>query len=96
MIKPQHHDNNQEIAAEPSGSTALQMLTLPLFGRRTVQSYQRWFSLSLGIALMVLALSTFMSLQQANRASQQVAATGKALMQSQRLAKSVSQALVGS
>jgi twitching motility protein PilJ len=72
------------------------MVTLPLLGQRTVQSHQRWLFRSLGVSLLVLALSTFVSLQQANRASQQVAATGQSLMQSQRLAKSVSQALVGS
>lgn len=74
----------------------MQMVTLPLLGQRTVQSHQRWLFRSLGLALLVLAISTFVSLQQANRASQQVAASGQALMQSQRLAKSVSQALVGS
>lgn len=71
-------------------------VTLPLLGTRSVQDHQRWLSRILGGALLLLAVSTFVSLQQANRASQQVAATGQSLMQSQRLAKSVSQALVGS
>jgi twitching motility protein PilJ len=71
-------------------------VTLPVLGTRSVQDHQRWLSRILGASLVVLAVTTFFSLQQANRASQQVAATGQALMQSQRLAKSVSQALVGS
>lgn len=96
MDTQERQDSAQAPVTEPSGATALQMVTLPLLGQRTVQSHQRWLFRSLGVSLLVLALSTFVSLQQANRASQQVAATGQSLMQSQRLAKSVSQALVGS
>ncbi|MEY4427129.1 MAG: hypothetical protein RL535_1427, partial [Pseudomonadota bacterium] len=46
-------------------------------------------------ALIVLALVTFFALTQADKVTQQLSATGQALMQSQRLAKSVSQAIVG-
>jgi twitching motility protein PilJ len=46
--------------------------------------------------LVILTAVTFFALNQADRVAQQVATTGQALMQSQRLAKSVSQALVGS
>ena len=44
----------------------------------------------------MLAVVAYQALGQADRVAQQVAATGQSLMQSQRLAKSVSQALVGS
>lgn len=44
---------------------------------------------------MVLALIAGWVLQQSNRVAQQLTATGQSLMQSQRLAKAVSQALVG-
>jgi twitching motility protein PilJ len=84
-----------QVQATASGPVA-EAVTLPVLGTRSVQEHQRWLSRLLGGALLVLAVTTFISLQQANRASQQVAATGQALMQSQRLAKSVSQALVGS
>ncbi|MFI5444661.1 methyl-accepting chemotaxis protein [Polaromonas sp. UC242_47] len=59
-------------------------------------SHQRILVLLLGVAVAVLASVTFVALNQADQVAQQVAATGQSLMQSQRLAKSVSQALVGS
>ena len=46
--------------------------------------------------LLGLAITTMLALNSANATPTQVAATGQALMQSQRLAKAVSQALVGS
>ena len=48
-----------------------------------------------GVLLLGVIVMTANSLISANRGSAQVAASGQALMQSQRLAKSVSQALVG-
>ncbi len=88
-------------AAEKSkGKQAVNHLTdliaLPLLGRKTVVHHQRVLSVLLGLALVVLAVVTLFSLSQGNRVAQQMEATGNSLMQSQRLAKSVSQALVGS
>lgn len=71
-------------------------LNLPLLGRRSTVQHQRTLAAMLGVALVVLASVTFFALSQADKVAQQVAATGQSLMQSQRLAKSVSQALVGS
>jgi len=71
-------------------------VSLPLLGRATVGTHQRRLLLLLAIGLVVLALIGGWMLQQANRSAQQLGATGQALMQSQRLAKAVSQALVGS
>jgi twitching motility protein PilJ len=73
-----------------------ELLSLPLLGRRPLADHQRILVILLGFAVVVLAAVTFVALNQANRVAQQVAATGQSLMQSQRLAKSVSQALVGS
>ncbi len=72
------------------------LLTLPLLGRRTIGQHQRILVSLLAIAVAVLGTVTFLALNQAEKVAQQVAATGQSLMQSQRLAKSVSQALVGS
>ncbi|MGH8848534.1 MAG: type IV pili methyl-accepting chemotaxis transducer N-terminal domain-containing protein, partial [Polaromonas sp.] len=72
------------------------LLTLPLLGRRTIGQHQRILVTLLAVAVAVLGTVTFLALSQADRVAQQVAATGQSLMQSQRLAKSVSQALVGS
>ncbi|WP_405041638.1 methyl-accepting chemotaxis protein [Polaromonas sp.] len=72
------------------------LLRLPVLGRRTIGQHQRILVTALVLALAVLALVTVLTLRQADKVTQQVAATGDSLMQSQRLAKSVSQALVGS
>ena len=71
-------------------------LRLPFLGSRSIAAQQRILYVLLAAALTVLAVVTFTALSQADRVAQQVAATGQSLMQSQRLAKSVSQALVGS
>jgi len=56
---------------------------------------QRVLALALGAVVLLLLLVAGSAILRAERLAQQVAATGQALMQSQRLAKSVSQALVG-
>jgi twitching motility protein PilJ len=71
-------------------------LSLPFLGRRPVQAHQRNLLVLLGLSLAVVAGVAVVALRQADGVAQQVAGTGQALMQSQRLAKSVSQALVGS
>ena len=84
------------VLPEDSNPASAALLALPLLGRRTLSQHQRLLVLLLAIAVIVLGLVTFFALSQADRVAQQVAATGQSLMQSQRLAKSVSQALVGS
>lgn len=71
-------------------------IELPLLGRGTVARHQRVLFILLGVALLVLAAIAGVALSQADKVAQQLAASGQSLMQSQRLAKSVSQALVGS
>lgn len=72
------------------------LVSIPVLGRRTVVEHQRTLFVLLGGALVVLAGVTFYALNQSDRVAQQLGATGQSLMQSQRLAKSVSQAVVGS
>jgi len=72
------------------------MVTLPLLGTKTVDQHQRTLLGVLGLSLVLLLGTAVYVLNQTNKVSQQVAASGQALMQSQRLAKSVSQALIGS
>ena len=79
----------------PAADTSEQV-AVPLLGRRTIVEHQRILFILLAISLIVLGGVTFFALNQADRTAQQVAGTGDSLMQSQRLAKSVSQALVGS
>lgn len=80
----------QEAAAAAAGTG------LPLIGNRPIAQQQRILSVMVGAGLVGLIAMTVWSLVVANRGSAQVAASGQALMQSQRLAKSVSQALIGS
>ncbi len=70
-------------------------VTLPVLGRRTIAQHQRVLSVLLVLSLVLLAIVTLVGLNKSERAAQQLSATGQSLMQSQRLAKSVSQALVG-
>jgi twitching motility protein PilJ len=81
---------------EPAPMESADLLRLPLLGNRTIGQHQKILATVLALALLVLGIVAFLALRQADKVAQQVAATGQSLMQSQRLAKSVSQALVGS
>ncbi len=73
-----------------------ELISVPLLGRRTIVTHQRVLFTSLAVSLLVLGSVAVFAVNQADKVAQQVAGTGQSLMQSQRLAKSVSQALVGS
>ncbi|WP_236589851.1 methyl-accepting chemotaxis protein [Ramlibacter aurantiacus] len=75
---------------------AAEPIEVPLLGRRTVVAHQRMLFAGLVVSLLVLGGVAAVAVRQADQVAQQVAATGQSLMQSQRLAKSASQALVGS
>jgi twitching motility protein PilJ len=69
---------------------------LPLIGNLPLGQQQRALSGVLIAGLVALLAGALLAVNAANRSAAQVGATGQALMQSQRLAKSVSQALLGS
>jgi twitching motility protein PilJ len=69
---------------------------VPLIGKRPVQQQQRLLLGLLVVGAVVFVLTGALALVVAGRQAGQLTATGQALMQSQRLAKSVSQALIGS
>ena len=73
-----------------------ELLKLPILGSKTIAQHQRTLLLLMGFAAVVLALVAYRALGQADIVTREITATGDSLMQSQRLAKSVSQALVGS
>jgi twitching motility protein PilJ len=81
---------------ENSRLETTELLSLPVLGRRTLAQHQKILVLMLALAVSALGSITFIALNQSDRIAHQVAATGQSLMQSQRLAKSASQALVGS
>jgi twitching motility protein PilJ len=86
-------DSRQGLAAAGVGAAAA--AGLPVIGHRPVPEQQRILAIVLGLGLLLLVASTILALTSASRNATQVAATGHALMQSQRLAKAVSQAVVG-
>jgi twitching motility protein PilJ len=87
----------ESINGEPSTFDAhSDKVRLPILGLRTVAQHQRILAIIFVLALALLGLVGYLAYAQANRVAQQVRAAGTALTQSQRLAKSVSQALVGS
>ncbi|RFO95299.1 chemotaxis protein [Rhodoferax lacus] len=71
------------------------LIALPGMGARTAAQHQRVLGILLGVSLLFLAGVTVFALNQSDKVAQQLGVTGQSLMQSQRLAKSVSQALVG-
>lgn len=64
-------------------------------GKFSPAKQQRIFAIALAVVVLLLLLVAGSAILRADRLAQQVASTGQSLMQSQRLAKSVSQALVG-
>ena len=68
---------------------------VPLLGRGTAERHQRVLSILLILGLAFLAGVIFWVMRGTNDVAQQVAATGRAMMQSQKLAKSVSRAVLG-
>lgn len=79
------------------GSALLEQdkISLPLLGTAPAASHQRKLLAVLAIGGIALALTSAWVLQQSDRAAKQVASTGQALMQAQRMAKSGTQALLG-
>ncbi|WP_412556692.1 methyl-accepting chemotaxis protein [Xylophilus sp. GOD-11R] len=104
--KLQRHQDAQAAAIEadyqasrlvdPAGFEASELVALPLLGRASINRHQRVLYAVLVVSVLLLVALAGFALQQANTNAQQLAATGQALMQSQRLAKSASQAIIGS
>ncbi len=84
-----------ESTEAPAAQERSDLISLPVLGRKTVTQHQRTLSYILGLSLLLLALVTVFALSRANQTARQLSATGQSLMQSQRLAKSISQAVVG-
>ncbi len=79
----------------PAGDATAAVRPLPLIGQRPVSAQQRILGALLLAGLLGLVGTTALSLLSASRGAGQLGASGQALMQSQRLAKAVSQALLG-
>jgi len=100
--RPTKSENPAKAAADSKAAAAehaayqAALVAIPGLGSRTVEQHQRRLGFVLGISLLFLAAVTVYVLNQSDRVAQQLGATGQALMESQRLAKSASQALIGS
>ncbi len=70
-------------------------VSVPFLGTRTVAQQRRILTILLALALLALLLTIYYVFSQSSKVAQEVTALGQSLTQSQRLAKSVSQALVG-
>jgi twitching motility protein PilJ len=68
---------------------------LPLIGHLPLAQQQRALFGVIGVGVLALLAGAWFAISAANRGTAQTGASGQALMQSQRLAKSVSQALLG-
>jgi len=92
------HMTRQTAATQltPGGSEGdSYQIVLPFLGSKTVAQHQRVLSISLGATLILLVAATLVGFNESDEGTQQLSVAGQSLMQSQRLAKSVSQALVG-
>jgi twitching motility protein PilJ len=89
-----YHDNRLRTEGQPSPMLEASS-GLPLIGELRLDRQQRVLGGALAVGVLGLMLAAFLSVNAADRRAAQTAATGQALMQSQRLAKSVSQALIG-
>ena len=83
-------------AAEAEAASAEEPGALPLIGRQSPAQQQRVLLTMIGVGALAFVLTGALALNAAGKQAGQLSATGQALMQSQRLAKSVSQALIGS
>ena len=72
------------------------LVHIPGLGVRTVVQHQWILGLVLAVSMVLLGVVTIYALNQTERVARQLGATGQVLMESQRLAKSASQALTGS
>ena len=88
--------NRLSVGDDTDASANPDLIALPVLGKRTIAQHQRILLALLGFSVLALGVIAYRALNQADTVAQQISATGQSLMQSQRLAKSVSQALVGS
>ena len=72
------------------------LVTLPILGTRSVAQHQQVLLIGIAVAVILFVAVGAFALRLSGQAGQQIGAIGQSLMQSQRLAKSVSQAVVGS
>ena len=81
--------------AAQSADVNQDLVQLPGLGARPAAQHQRTLGILLGVSLLLLGGVAVYALNQSDKVAKQLGVTGQSLTQSQRLAKSISQALVG-
>jgi twitching motility protein PilJ len=89
-----YHDTRMKLEQE-DGAVPETQSGLPLIGHLRLDRQQRMLGGALVVGVLGLMGAAFLAVTSADRRAVQTGATGQALMQSHRLAKSVSQALIG-
>ncbi len=92
---PDYHENRQQQADAGDSVLSEPKSGLPVIGHLRLDRQQRALGGALAVGVLGLMFSAFLAVNSADKRAAQAGATGQALMQSQRLAKSVSQALIG-
>jgi twitching motility protein PilJ len=77
--------------SQPAGDD----INLPVLGTRPANQHQQILLIGLAVSLILLGAVAAFALRMSDQVGQQMGAIGQSLMQSQRLAKSVAQAVVG-
>lgn len=72
-----------------------ELVNLPILGKATADAHQKRLGLVLAIALVLIVGLTWFTLGRSNQVAKQVSIAGDAVTESQRLAKSITQAVVG-
>ena len=88
-----HEPASDEPAQQPDDSSI--EISVPGLGRRSVRAHRRVLGALLAVSLSLVVPAAIYKLNLLDTVNRQVKATGQVMLQSQRLAKSVSQALVG-
>ena len=95
-VAPSELAPEQDIDAAIDTPAAVAGTGIPLIGHLPAGTQQKVLWTLLALGTIGLLLSTLLAVRSGSTSATQVGASGEAMMQSQRLAKSVSQALVGS
>lgn len=82
-------------AADAQPAAPAEVSALPFIGGKPLAAQQRILGATVFVGIAGLLLMMFLALNSASKNATQLNASGQALMQSQRLAKSVSQAAIG-
>ncbi len=100
QVLPEHSDPTGSVDTVPMPPTTpakaqRNLVLLPFLGARPVAQHQRVLSVLLLLWLAVLVLVAVLAWRQSSQVSRQLQVIGQTLMQSQRLAKLVTQAVAG-